>query len=75
MTTGKQRPLHRVLAATAALALLALSGCVAYPGYGYPGYAYGPAYGPGYVYAPPVAVGIGLGCCWGHGGWGGRGWR
>jgi len=73
MTTGKIRPLHRILAATAALALLALSGCVAYPGYGYPGYAYAPA--PGYVYAPPVAVGVGIGCCWGGrhwGGWGGH---
>lgn len=51
----------------AALALLTLSGCVAYaPGYGYaPGYAPAPAY----VYAPaPVVVG-------GYGGWWGGGWH
>jgi hypothetical protein len=60
----------------AALALLALSGCVAYPGYGYagyPGYPYAgygyPAYAyPAYAYAgPPVVVGGGW---WGwRGGW------
>jgi hypothetical protein len=71
------RPLRRVLPAAAALALLALSGCVAYPaypGYGYPGgYAYAPA--PAAVYVPPVEVGVG--CCWGGGrwGWGGGHWR
>jgi hypothetical protein len=47
--------------ALVAFALLTLSGCVAYPGYGYggyPGYVY-PAYGyPAYAYAgPPVVVG------------------
>lgn len=57
--------------ALAALALLALSGCVAYPGYGY-GYGY-PAYGyPAYAYAgPPVVVGVGGGW-WG---WHGGGWH
>jgi hypothetical protein len=69
MTSNNIRPLRRVLAATAALALLALSGCVAYPAG--PGYAYAPA--PGYVYAPPVAVGVGVGCCWG--GYHRWGWR
>jgi hypothetical protein len=62
----------------AAAALIAiLGGCVyapppapaygyAPPGYGYaaPGYAYAP--GP-YYYGPPVAVGVGVGCCgWHH---------
>lgn len=57
-------------------AMLALSGCVAYPvdGYGYgPAYAYGPAY-----VAPPVGVYVGGGYRpYYHRGWGGwhRGWR
>lgn len=55
----------------AALALLALGGCVAYPAYG-PGYygggyyGSGYAYAPGYTYAAPVVVG-------GYG-YGGRGY-
>ena len=74
MTTREFRPLRRLLAATAAGALLALSGCVAYPGYGYPGYGYAGA--PVAVVAPPIVVGVGVGCCrygygWGHGGY----WR
>lgn len=61
--------------ALAALALLALGGCVYGPGYGaypaaYPGYAY-PAYGyPTYAYAgPPVVVGGWWGWHGGGGGW------
>ncbi len=78
MTSTIFRPLRRLLAATAALALFALSGCVAYPGYGYPGYPGGYAYAPApvAVYAPPIVVGGG--CCWGGwhgGGWHGGGWR
>ena len=73
MTIREFRPLRRAFAAAAALALLALSGCVAYPGYGYPGYGY-PAYGyappPVVVAAPPVVVGFG--CCRGGWGWGGH---
>jgi hypothetical protein len=61
------RPLiARAAVSVAALALLALSGCVAYP-YGYGGYGYGYGYAPGYV-APAVVVGGG------YGGWRGR-WR
>jgi hypothetical protein len=61
----------------AALALLGLAGCVAYPAdyYGYGGGYYAPA--PAYAYAPPVVgpVYIGGGCCWGGwGGWHGH-WR
>jgi hypothetical protein len=79
MNTTERRLIHRLLPAAAALTLLALSGCVAYPagyGYGYaPGYAPGYAYAPApYVYGPPVTVGVGVGCCWGGRGWGGH-WR
>jgi hypothetical protein len=63
MTMRKFRPLHGLLAVAAMVASLALSGCVAYPDYGY-------APAPGYVVAPPDY--FGWGCCWG-GGWGG-GW-
>jgi hypothetical protein len=71
---------RRALLPCAALALLALAGCVVYPAAG-PGYAYtGPDgaayYAPAYGYvAPPVFVGWGGG--WGyyhHPYWGG-GWR
>jgi hypothetical protein len=51
MKTKGIRPLHRLLAAGAALALLALSGCVAYPGGYYGGYYGGPYYAPAYGYA------------------------
>jgi len=77
---------RRVLSPLAALALLGLGGCVAYPAYG-PGYAggyyapgayydggYAPgyAYGPGYAYAPAVVIGGG-GYYGGGGGWNGHG--
>lgn len=70
--------MNRVLRCAAAVLLLAgLSACVVAPapapapGYGYaPGYSYAPgyAYAPApYYYAPPVAVGVGFGGCWGCG--------
>jgi hypothetical protein len=62
--------LYRAAVSIAALSLLALSGCVAYP-YGYGGYGYGYAPAPAY-YAPTVVVGGGYGW-WGRGG--GRYWR
>jgi len=78
MQTSPSRPLRRLLAAGAALALLTLSGCVAYPypGYGYNGGYYGGYYGAPYAYGyggPAVVVG-GSWCC---GGWhgGGHWWR
>ncbi len=79
---------RRLLLPLAAVALLGLSGCVAYPAA--PGYAYdgGGYYAPGYYYAPyapyapPVVVDFGWwggghwdgGGRWGGGHWGG-GWR
>ena len=69
-----------VLPALAAAGLAALlSGCVAYPDYGYysPGYGY---YAPGY-YASPYGypgggyVAIGGGWGWGGHGWGDHGWH
>ena len=75
---------RRVLTPLAALALLAIGGCVAYPAYGPGPSAGGPYdggyYAPGYAYAPPVVVapvpvvvgGWGWGRGWG--GWGG-GWH
>ncbi len=57
---------RRLLFPAAAIGLLALSGCVAYPAPGYYGYGYG---APAYVAAPPVVIGVG-----GGGWWGGRGW-
>jgi len=72
MTSREFRPLRRLLGVAAAVSLMALSGCVAYPAPGYPGgYAYAPY--PGYAYAAPVGVDIGVGCCWGRWGWG-HGW-
>jgi hypothetical protein len=66
MNTTRIRPLHRLFAAGAALALLALSGCVAYPGpyYGEGAYYGGPYYAPSYGYAyggPSVAFNFGGG--------------
>ena len=64
---------HTLLRIITATALLALSGCYAYP------YGYGPAYGPAYagpvvaVPAPSIYVGGGWGRGWG-GGYG-RGWH
>jgi hypothetical protein len=59
----------------AALAVLALGGCVVAPGYGPYGGGY---YAPGYAYAPaPVVVGggwYGGGGGWHGGGGGGGGW-
>lgn len=58
--------------AVAFVALLALSGCVAYPGYGYGGGYYG---APAATVVVPVAPVYGWGGGWGHrGGWGGGGW-
>ncbi len=64
-----------LLVPVAALAALALGGCVAYPAYG-PGYGYA----PGYVYPAPVVVGGGYyggggGYYGGGGGWHGGGWH
>jgi hypothetical protein len=59
---GAKHGTTRAALAIAALSLLALSGCVAYP-YGYGGYAYAPGY-----YAAPIVVGGGY-----YGGW--RRWR
>ena len=63
MPVSHRPMLYRAAASIAALSLLALSGCVAYP-YGYGGYGYGyapaPAYyapDPGYA-APPQRVWI-----------------
>jgi len=70
MTLNVVRPLRRAFPAVAALALLALSGCVAYPAG--PGYGY--AYAPGPVVVAPAPVVVGVGCCWGGRGWGG-GWH
>ena len=65
----------RILAAAAALALLALSGCVAYPGgyYGdgsyYGGYYGAPYYAPSYGYAyggPSFAFNFSSGGHWHH---------
>ncbi len=88
MSTRRIPPLRRMLATGAAIALLALSGCVAYPypGYGYYGGGYGGYYGAPYAYGyagPPVVVGgvwggggwRGGGGYYGGGGWGGRYWR
>ena len=69
---------HRTFLAIAALGLLALGGCVAYPVEGM--YAE-PA--PAYVAPPAVYFGGTFGGYrpyyggrpWGHGGWGHRGWR
>ena len=54
-----------------------LTGCYYYPaGYGYgpppgPAYGYGPP--PGYAYGgPSVSLGLGFGCCYGGGYWGGH---
>ena len=71
MNTNRIRPLHRILAAGAALALLALSGCVAYPGGYYGGGPYygGPYYAPAYGYAyggPSVAFNFSSGGHWHH---------
>jgi len=68
---------HTLLRILTATALLALSGCYAYP---YGPYGYGPAYGPAYagpvvaVPAPSIYVGGGWGHGWGGGGYG-HGWR
>ena len=70
--TQRSRIMRRaVRPALAAACLLALTGCIAYPGGyygagpGYPAYAAYPSYG--YYAAPPVGIVVG-------GGWG-RGWR
>ena len=57
-----------VRAAAVGAALLALSGCVAYPAGPYygNGYGYGYGYAPGYYAAPPVAGRVYIG----GGGWG-----
>ena len=69
---------RRVLTPLAALALLAIGGCVAYPAYGPGPYGDGGYYAPGYAYAPPVVVApvpVVVGGGWGRGwGWGG-GWH
>jgi hypothetical protein len=75
------RTRSKLLSAAAALALLALSGCVAYPA---EPYGYGGGYGGGYYAAPPVVVapapyyyggwGYGGGGGWGHGHGHGGGW-
>lgn len=66
---------RRMPAPLAALALLALGGCVAYPAYGPAGY--GGYYAPGYAYAPGPVIVDGGGWYGGGGGWGGghRGWH
>lgn len=69
LRTYRMASARRILVAGAALALLALSGCVAYPAYG-PGPYGGGYYAPGYSYAPPVVVGGG----WWGGGYRGRSW-
>jgi hypothetical protein len=59
---------RHVLVPLAALGLLALGGCVAYPAYG-PGYYGGGYYGGGYAYAPPVVAApviVGGGGYYGH---------
>ena len=72
MNTKRIRPLYRIFAAGAALALLTLSGCVAYPAgyYGGGGYYGGPYYAPSYGYAyagPSVSFGFfGGGGHWHH---------
>lgn len=81
MNCKQTRPFRRALAAGAAVVLLALTGCVAYPaypGYGYydGGYSYGGPYTYGYA-APSIVVGGVWGGGWG-GGWhggGGHWWR
>jgi hypothetical protein len=77
MKTLRVPSLRRVLAAAAALGLLALSGCVAYPYGGYGPYDgggyYGGYYGAPYAYGyggPTVVIGGGW-CC--GGGWHGGG--
>lgn len=77
-------PRHPVRLAAALAALVAVSGCVAYPaGYGYgtpyavtqaaPGYAVDPGYAQAYAPAPvavPVPFFVGGGRFFGGGGWG-----
>jgi len=57
--TAARRGGARLVAAVAAIAMLALSGCVAYPAgpyYGGPAYTYAPAY---YAPTPEVVIGGG----------------
>jgi hypothetical protein len=73
MKTVQNQSLRRMLAACAAVGLLALSGCVAYPYPGYYGGGYGGYYGAPYAYGyggPTIVVGGGW-CC--GGGWHGGG--
>ena len=70
----------RLFIAVAAVGLLSLGGCVAYPDSGYYGQP-APVFVPGpiYVAPPPVYFGGGYrpygGRPWGHGGRGHLGWR
>ena len=67
--TAPLSPEYAQMAAGYSASCVGTSAGPAYPAAGYPASAYG--YAPGYVYGPPVSVGIGFGY---GGGWGG-GWR